>query len=139
MSFRALQAATSDLPFVVREQVLGYAESVQAASPSIAREAGVEPTKDLTELLTFLAGVRKLHDLVASSYWALDNSAKLLAASDIGEIRIGAQDFSRGGEMHTQLKRLLDAQDVALERAEVKQFLNLPYAVARVLARNGRR
>jgi hypothetical protein len=127
MSPQLLSSTIAELPFVLREQILGYADSVRHALPDIFREAGVKPTLDLFDEVTYIAGIRKFHGLVASNYWALDNSASLLLASDVSQIRMGAQDFSRGGNIHTILKNALDALESALDRQGATQLLELRY------------
>jgi hypothetical protein len=123
---------------VLREQILGYAESVKQALPDIFREAGVKPIAALIDEMIFLAGIRKFHGLVASNYWALDNSASLLQASDVSRIRIGAQDLSRGGQVHTALKNALEALEAVLSRQGVKELVELRYVdLVQRLAENG--
>jgi hypothetical protein len=112
---------------VLREQVLGYAESVRQALPDIYREAGVQPSSFLSDQITYIAGIRKFHGLVASNFWALDNSASLLLASDVSQIRMGAQDFSRGGNVHTILKNALEALESALDRQGTSELIELRY------------
>ena len=138
MSLRLLISTIAELPFVLREQVLGYAESVKQALPDICRKAGVRPSVRLTDQVIYLAGIRKFHGLVASNYWALDNSATLLQASDISRIRMGAQDFSRGGLVHTELKNALEALEATLLRQGVKELIYLPYGeLVQSLAQDG--
>ena len=127
MSIAILTSTLQGLPYGLREQILGYAESVRAAAPSIARDAGVQPSQRVFDELVFMAGVRKLHGLVASNYWALDNSTSLLAASEITSVRVGAQDFSRGGQLHMELKELLEALEKTLTKQQIKDYLNLSY------------
>lgn len=139
MSLAALSIAVSELPFVLREQVIGYAESVKAALPDISREAGVKSSPELQDQVVFLAGVRKLHALVASSYWALDNSAALLERENVFRIRVGSQDLSRGGEIHQRLKKVLEAIEKVLEDEDLDEVLNMPYQnLVQKLAGNGR-
>jgi len=127
MSLKLLSSTIAELPFVLREQVLGYAESVRQALPDICREAGVKPSPELFEQITYIAGIRKFHGLVASNFWALDNSAALLLASDVSQIRMGAQDFSRGGNVHSILKNALEALEAALDRQGARALVELRY------------
>lgn len=127
MSLALLASTVADLPYALREQVIGYAESVKAALPAIYQEAGVAANNGVSDQVVFLAGLRKFHSLVASNYWALDNSASLLEASDISRIRVGAQDLSRGGQLHRSLKNALEALETALAREEIKELLHMPY------------
>lgn len=136
MSTRALEAMVSGLPWTIRDQVLGYAHSVEFALPSICRDAHVTATPHLASQLILIAGVRKLHDIVASNYWAMDNSGKLLAQYNITRIRAGSADLSRGGVLHKQLQRLLLDLDLALSQHGVAYLLDLDYSsIARELSR----
>jgi hypothetical protein len=140
MSLALLSSTVADLPFVLREQVVGYAESVRQALPDIFRDAGVKLDQRLADEVVFLAGVRKLHGLVASSYWALDNSAELLDGSAVDRIRIGRHDFSRGGQVHSALRAALEGLESALARENIGDLIKLGYAdLVQALAGNGPR
>lgn len=128
MSIALLSSTLKELPYSLREQVLGYAESVAAAAPSIAAEVGIDPSQQRVDELVFLAGIRKLYGLVASSYWALDNSTSLLTTSGVHSVRVGTQDYSRGSSLHTSLKDLFEALDHVLEREGLREYLDLPYS-----------
>lgn len=127
MSLALLYSTVADLPFVLREQIIGYAESVRHALPDIFREAGVRQSAELVDEVTFIAGIRKFHGLVASNFWTLDNSATLLLDSDVSQIRMGSHDFSRGGHIHAILKSALDALESALDRFEATDLIDLRY------------
>lgn len=127
MSVSLLASTLQDLPYSLREQVIGYAESVSAAAPTIAASVDVTLSPQLSDQLVFLAGVRKLHGLVASSFWALDNATSLLALSEVRSVRVGALDYSRGSPLHTSLRELLDALELALAREGISEFLDMPY------------
>jgi hypothetical protein len=106
MSLDRLQNVVRGLPYNLRDQVIGYARSVDAAAPDIAREADVELSRDLRDRLVFLAGVRKLYAICASTYWAVDNATAFLGRQDISSVRVGRTDYSRGGEIHAGLRAL---------------------------------
>ncbi len=128
MSLTLLSSTVAELPFALREQITSYAESVKLALPAIFSDAGVTPRQELSDQVVFLAGIKKFHGLVASNYWALDNSASLLQTADVTRIRIGAQDFSRGGELHSSLRSVLEAIETVLAHEEIKELLELSYA-----------
>lgn len=141
MSLTLLSSTVSELPFALREQILGYAESVKHALPTIFADAGIANIRqEVADHVIFLAGIKKLHSLVASNYWALDNSASLLQAADVKSIRIGSRDFSRGGELHTSLKSALQEVENILSRLEIMDLLDLSYVeLVQQLAANGSR
>lgn len=140
MSLALLSSTVAELPFALREQITGYAQSVKLALPAIFSDAGVAMRQDVCDQVVFLAGIKKFHSLVASSYWALDNSASLLQSADVTRIRIGAQDFSRGGQLHSSLRSVLEALENILAREEIKGLLDLSYVeLVQQLAGNGPR
>lgn len=140
MSIALLSSTVAELPFALREQITGYAESVKLALPAIFADAGVTTRQDVSDQVVFLAGIKKFYSLVASNYWALDNSASLLQSADVTRIRIGAQDFSRGGQLHSSLRSALEAVENILAREEIKEFLDLSYVeLVQQLAGNGPR
>ena len=138
MSLALLASTLEDLPYALREQVIGYAQSVKSALSSIAQDAGIPISQSVGDQVVFLAGLRKLHGIVASSYWALDNSTTLLLRSDIDRVRVGGQDYSRGSEYHQSLKSVLDNLESALLKHDVKRYLSMPYSdLVRELVGNG--
>jgi len=128
MSINLLIDMTRELPPSLREQVLGYAESVRVAAPAIANDQGIELTKEFEDHITFFAGVRKLFSIVSSSYWSLDNSATLLAKSGTPAITIAGRSFSRGSELHQQLHALLNDIENALSEAQILSIVQLSFS-----------
>lgn len=128
MSIALLIEMTEKLPPSLREQVLGYAESVKMAAPAIAKDQGIELTRAFEDHITFFAGVRKLFSIVSSSYWSLDNSATLLARSDSPAITIAGRSFSRGSEPHQQLQALLTDLENALRESQILSVVQLSFS-----------
>jgi len=116
---------TEKLPLSLREQVLGYAESVERSAPSIAKDAGVSFTSRFEDHIVFVAGLRKLFSIVSSSYWSLDNSTALLSKSNTSVITIAGRSFSRGSEAHEQLRTLLADLEDALSTSGVMDLMRL--------------
>ena len=138
MNHQFLSAITEDLPYAIRHQVVSYAQSVYDASPDIARDAGIAPSAALADRLAFFAGLKKLHAILSSSFWALDNSAALMRSSDVASIRIGGRKVSPGSDYHIILKNASDALDSELRRLEIRGYLELPYPeLAVVLTHDG--
>src|SRR5262249_59555111 len=102
------------------------AESVERELPHIFERSGTQYDHTLAEELVFLAGVRKLHAIVASSYWTLDNSATLLTGPSIDNIRVGEFDYSRDGELHRTLRSLLETLENVLATHNLSQYLYVP-------------
>ncbi len=127
------------LPKGLSDQVIGYAESVERALPEIFRDAGRQYNSTIADQLVFLAGVRKLHSIVVSSYWILDNSAALLKELSTDQIRVGHTDYSRGGVFYQDLAGLLDLLEKVLIKHNISQYLNVPFSeVLKMLVTDGR-
>jgi hypothetical protein len=139
MSYRELEETVKGLPWVLEEQVLGYARSVDEALPEIFREAGRAFDRALADQVVFLAGLRKLHSIVAGNYWTLNKSGKLLETLDVSKIRAGSLDLSRGGELHARLGSLVKSLENALEKNDVSQYLRVDYqTIVAMLSRDER-
>jgi len=140
VSYKELEETVKGLPWALEEQVLGYARSVDDALPEIFREAGRAFDRALADQVVFLAGLRKLHSIVAGNYWTLDNSGKLLETLDVSKIRAGSLDLSRGGDLHVRLESLVKSLERALEKNDVRQYLGVDYrTLVGMLASNERR
>lgn len=128
MSLTIVRTMTKDLPKILVDQVIGYAESVEHSLPEIFQNAGRPFDENLANQVVFLAGVKKLHSIVASSYWTLDNSAALLQNFSINRIQIGGTDYSQGGSFHQNLYRLLIALENLIETYNISSYLKIPYS-----------
>jgi hypothetical protein len=106
MSLRSLQDFTSELPFAIAEQVYGYARSVREAAPDICRDAEIEPSETLSDQLMWLAAVKRLHSIIGSAYWTVENANHLLRQQDAGPPFVGATDYSDRSSMYATLARL---------------------------------
>lgn len=127
MSLRYVNAFAPELPYTLREQVLDYARSVEAASQNISKEAEIELTDELRDQLVLVAAVRKLHAICSSSYWLLYNSTKLLG-NEVTGVRVGGTTFSRESEHFVQLSVLLDDLETVLREQGLKpEIIRRPY------------
>lgn len=100
------EAIVAGIPYSLREEVIGYVDSVEESSPEIFREAGVDRSPELLDQFLFLAGVRRLHTLTTSYYWLLDRSLQLLG-SDASAISVGRSRLERGGGEMKMLRDLV--------------------------------
>lgn len=130
MSLRALSDAIDSLPYALSEQVLSYAKSLELAAPDIFKNAGIKRTKELTDTLVFIAGLRKLFSIVDSNYWVIDNAGAIFSKQqDQYEIRIGGTDLSRGGTYHQALNVLRTEFYKILSQHKLLQYVqNMPYS-----------
>ena len=139
MSLQDVRLMVAKLPRSLADQVIGYAESVERALPEIFTEARRRRTAGLANQVIFIAGLRKLHWLAASSYWTLDNSGKLLQAMDVTRIQIGKADVYRGSETYTELHALLVDLEQLLTERHLLEHLQLSWPeLIRELVANGR-
>ena len=113
MSLRYVNAFAPELPYTLREQVLDYSRSVEAASYDISKEAEIQLTDELLDQLVLVAAVRKLHAICSSSYWLLYNSTKLLG-DEVAGVRVGGTTFSRESVHFGLLSTLLGDLEIVL-------------------------
>lgn len=127
MSLRYVNTFALELPYTLREQVLDYARSVEAASREIFKEAEVKLTDELRDQLVLVAAIRKLHSICSTSYWLLYNSTKLLG-SDVSGVRVGGTTFSRESPHFGQLATLLgDLETVLSNQGLSIELVRQPY------------
>lgn len=123
----ALNRVAEELPWSLREQVIGYARSVDYALPEIFKEANIKFDQEISNKVVFLSGIKKLYSIVSSSYWAIDNSGKLLNSINVEYVTAGSLDLSVGGEFHKKLKTLLGNIDRILTDSDLNMFLSRSY------------
>lgn len=139
MSLRYVNAFAPELPYTLREQVLDYSRSVEAASHDISKEAEIELTDELLDQLVLIAAVRKLHAICSSSYWLLYNSTKLLG-NEVTGVRVGGTTFSRESAHFNQLSTLLgDLETVLRDQGLSIEVIRQPYPEILTFLANERR
>ena len=139
MSLRYVNAFAPELPYTLREQVLDYSRSVEAASHDISKEAEIELTDELLDQLVLIAAVRKLHAICSSSYWLLYNSTKLLGHEVTG-VRVGGTTFSRESAQFNHLSTLLgDLETVLRDQGLSIEMIRQPYPEILTFLANERR
>lgn len=139
MSLRYVNEFAPELPYALREQVLDYARSVEAASHDIFKEAEIELTDELRDQLVLVAAVRKLHAICSSSYWLLYSSTKLLG-NDVTGVRVGGTTFSRDSAHFHQLSTLFgDLETVLRDQGLSAEIIRRPYPQILHFLANGRK
>lgn len=126
MGLELVDSFARRLPTRLRDDILGYARSVQSALPGIFEDAGVRETRELRDQLVFIAGVRKLHAICSSTFWILENSLAGLQQADIRQVRLGGRTVSRGSGMWTELRDTLTAIEAILARHDLLHFVSTP-------------
>jgi hypothetical protein len=114
MSVRLVQQVVNSLPYAIREQVLGYARSVDFVALDIAADVGIQLTEAIRDQVALVAAVKKLYSICSASYWAVDGAGLFLQREGAESVRVGSTDYSRGGGFHLSLRRLLASFDVLL-------------------------
>lgn len=119
MSLQAIQAIADELPTILRNDLIGYTKSVEAALPEIFSQAHVTRSEKLSNELIFIAGIKKIYSICSSQYWLLNNSLHALK-DHVQEIRLGSAvislhspDYQRLEQINNELFEILSSQGVA--------------------------
>ena len=124
MSLELVTEFARELPPRLREDVVGYARSVQTVLPEIFRDAGIAENRDLRDQIVFIAGVKKLHAICSSAFWILDNSLRGLERADVQQVRLGRVYVGRGSREWLQLQDAVRAVEGILQE---QRILHLVY------------
>src|SRR5262245_57588735 len=126
MSLELVTEFARELPPRLREDVIGYARSVQSALPEIFQDAGITESRELRDQLVFIAGVKKLHAICSSAFWILDNSLRSLERSRIQQVRLGGLFVARGSPEWIRLRDTVTAIEVVLREQRISSFVYTP-------------
>jgi hypothetical protein len=138
LSIEALEEITEVLPYGIREDILGYARSVRDALPEILAQAGLGRDPLLESKVIFVGGLKKLHALVSSSYWALDSALVGLSRSGVHEVRLGSISITRGSSLHLRLRQVLaELEDLLREGGILEAVRARSYSEVIALVRDG--
>lgn len=130
MSLRDLEEFAGELPYALRTQVTDYARSVRDAAPEILAEAGLETGGPLVEELMWLAALRRLHAIVGSAYWTIENANRLMEQHEAGAPMVGATDYSLESGMYRGLTAALTDLDRTTRGLDLSDLLYLPWSDA---------
>jgi hypothetical protein len=119
MSLELVYDFAQELPPRLREDVVGYARSVQSVLPDIFRDAEIAQDEALGNQLVFVAGIKKLYAICSSNFWILDNSLQSLRTADTFEVRMGSLRVSRGSREWIQLRELLGNLEALLSEQRI--------------------
>ncbi len=126
MSIERVADFARELPPKLREDIIGYARSVQSALPEIFQDAGIAETRELRDQLVLIAGVKKLHAICSSAFWILDNSLAGLQQADIQQVRLGGLFIARGSRQWLELRDAVAAIEGVLADQGVLPFVYTP-------------
>ena len=114
MSLEAVQRIVAELPLNLRNDLIGYARSVENALPQIYRDAEVDRTQRLDDRLILVAALKQLHGIVSGNYWLLEHSLEGLG-SDADAVQLGSSVIDRESSdmlewqrAHLGLQELID-------------------------------
>ncbi len=127
MSMARLRSVARPLSALVRDQILGYAESVNAALPEIFEEARVPFDEQVGDEIVLIAGIRKLDAICSSAALLLERAIAGLAADQIMTIRIGAGEYAEGSRDYAELTQLSSLMRATLRDLELEQFMSMRY------------
>ncbi len=136
MSTERIESLIFDFPFNFRDPILGYANSVKIALPSIFREAGLKRDNVLEDEIVFIAGVKKLYAIVSSTFWTLRKALTYLEESGIPMVKVADRQYSLKSPEYRRLRNLYDSLRGLLEEENLARFMdesNYVYIV-RILA-----
>jgi hypothetical protein len=140
MSMDAIERLLGGFPAALRDPVLGYAVSVKGALPEIFREARIDPDPVLEDQVVFIAGIRKLHAMVSSTFWTLNKALRQLGTRDIPSVRIGARGYSLDSVEYRRIEALYDSLRTRLEEENLLRFMRgISYAAVLQTLDNERR
>jgi hypothetical protein len=126
MSLELVTEFARELPPRLREDVIGYARSVQSVLPEIFQGARVVETRDLRDQLVFIAGVKKLYAICSSAFWILDNSLRGLERAEVQQVRLGGVFLARGSREWVQLRDTVTGIEGVLQEQRILQFVYMP-------------
>jgi hypothetical protein len=138
MSLADVDEFAQQLPYVLREQVVGYARSVRDAAPEIIQGAGVSPIPGMIDELVWIAAVKRIHSILSSAFWTINTANMLLREQDAGFPVIGGVDYSMRSSFYRGLRLALQDLEALLSSLNLSDLITLQWAdVVKRLA-NGR-
>jgi hypothetical protein len=150
LSLARLHSTIRDLPYGLREQIIGFATYIDDASDDLLDLAGItEPSRNQIDELVYIAGLWRLWQIINSLFSLLDNSLSLLQSnnltgatlgdSDIG-YRMGGQLYSRTSTQYSMLAGLradLSATLISQQLGFVPAARNIADLVRGVVSQSG--
>jgi hypothetical protein len=123
MSLDLLSEMLETLPFTLRDQIEGYAQSIDEVTEEIFRDARVEFSEELGDRLVFVAGIRRLWTITNSHYSILDNSLALIAEHDVQGFAVGSRLFTRQSAEFAEIRQLRDDLFRRLQQLGLEQYV----------------
>jgi len=112
------------LPYTLKNEIGGYATSIELASTEIFLNAGIEKKQEILDKLIFLACIKRIWTIVSSQFWIVDNTLTLISHdSDFKEVKVGATIFSKTSDTYKQLKDLRDKFELLIHELELNEIV----------------
>lgn len=115
----SLESVTSQLPFTLRQDIEGYARTLQDAETDIYRDADVSLKEVPSERFLLVTVVWRLYSQVEGQRWVVQNSLEVASEYSASGISAGRFRYSRGSEdvseireLHTSFERWLHNRDL---------------------------
>jgi hypothetical protein len=128
MSLADVDEFAQNLPYVLREQVVGYARSIRDAAPEIIQEAGVSPSPGVIDQLIWIAALKRLHSILSSTYWTINTANVLLREQNAGFPVIGGVDYSLKSSFYSRLRSALQDLEALLSSLDLSDLITLQWA-----------
>jgi len=132
MSVQRLELIFGDLPLNLRDPILGYAISVKEAFPAICRQAGIEREQSLEDDLVLIAGIKKFHAIVFSTFSTLNKALRYLAQSDVPSVRVAGREYSFDSSEYRRLRQTWETLRHIIEEEDLV-FVIDEYDYAQIL------
>jgi len=128
MSLQLLASTIEELPWALRDQVYSYAETVKRAMPAIFSQTETPFNQAKADKIIYLAGIKKLRSIINSNHWILYNSSQMLNRQQVEKIKIGGQDFSKGSDLTTNLRKLNQEVEAVIIANQLQELLMMDYS-----------
>src|SRR5215203_5993974 len=125
MSRAALAELLQHYPWAIREQILGYSDTIRDALPSILAKADIRATEDLIAQAELLAAVRKLWTMIDGQYSILRHSLSLMSGQDVSAVSFGSTYYSFSSQNYRQVESLRNELRELLIRLEIFDLVSL--------------
>lgn len=114
-----------ELPYSLREEVVGYGISINEAAEQIIKDAGVKYNQELSDNLVFVACMRRLWSKFEVQYWILDNSLALCKKNEVTHIKIGGNYYGYESDQYNELRLFIRNFELLLTNMELYDLVKM--------------
>ena len=116
----------AELPYAIAEDIRTYSSAVRQSMEDIFKDAGVAYSNALVEQVCFIAELKKLHSIVTTQYWVLQNSLSLLTRNEIASVRAGSLRIQRNSDSFLELEQIMQELNDLLRENEILELVEMP-------------